>query len=563
MSKRIIKLSVISLMCSVALPVFAAKSVDLRHQNIQYLKSLTVSKTLAATGVSIKETNQSTDFNQTLHTRIQQNYAGYPVWGADAVVHTPQAKNKNFHALMASAETASTMNGTVYEGLQKDLQATPAHVFTDAQADKALAQAVANIKDKMGMKIEVTDQQKQLMVYVDKQGKAHWAFYVKSRVQSDKGLAMPTYIMDANDFHVYQEWNDLKTHDREPVQSGGFGGNKKNKVVYDGLAGHLPKLDIERDAATKTCSLKNPLAKVLEYKGTRRGTEIKELVKFPCEKPDSQHNNIYWYEGKMVNGGYSPNNDALFAAKVINDMYQGWYKVPVLVKNGKPMVLTMVTHMIFDEGTVYMTKENAAWDDVSESMYFGDGESMFYPLTSLGIAAHEISHGFTSQHSNLVYKDESGAMNESFSDMADQAANYFATGKNNFKVGAEITKLAYMEALRYMETPSKDGESADSYDDYLAYQADHGASMEVHSSSGIYNRAFYLLATSKDWNTKMAFDVMVKANSDYWTSNTTFKEGACGVIKATADYKKAVGDKYDTAAVREAFKAVKVDTSGC
>lgn len=559
MSKRIIKLSVISLMCSVALPVFAAKSVDLSHQNIQYLKSLTASKTFAATaGVSIKETSQSTDFNQTSHTRIQQHYAGYPVWGGDAVIHTPQGKNKNLHSLMASADTAqSTMNGNVYEDLQKDLQSTPAHVFTDAQGDKALAQAIINFKNKTGMQVDVLQQKKQLMVYVDKKAKAHWAFYVQARVSANGSIAIPTYIMDANDFRVYKEWNDLKTLDTEPVQGGGLGGNLKSKFVYDGLAGNLAKLDMERNAKTKTCYLQNSLAKVFEFKGMRRGREMKELAHFDCEKLNTQHDNIYWNEGEIVNGGYSPNNDALFAAKVINDMYQSWYHVPVLVKKGKPMVLSMVTHMVFEfDGGMVITKENAAWDDYTESMYFGDGETMFYPLTSLGIAAHEISHGFTSQHSNLEYFEESGAMNESFSDMADQAANYFATGENDFKVGANTVKKEG-KALRYLEKPSLDGHSADSYADYLAYAEEHRQAMEVHSSSGIYNRAFYLLATSQDWNVRKAFDVMVKANSDYWTATSTFKDGACGVVKAAVDY------KYDTVAVKDAFEKVGVVTNGC
>ena len=40
---------------------------------------------------------------------------------------------------------------------------------------------------------------------------------------------------------------------------------------------------------------------------------------------------------------------------------------------------------------------------MARKMTFGDGIDMFYPLVFLGVGAHEISHGFTEQHSNLIY----------------------------------------------------------------------------------------------------------------------------------------------------------------
>ena len=54
--------------------------------------------------------------------------------------------------------------------------------------------------------------------------------------------------------------------------------------------------------------------------------------------------------------------------------------------------------------------------------------------------------------------------------------------------------------------------------------------MDVHFSSGIFNKTFYLLGTAEGWNTKKAFDVMVKANMAYWTPNIDFHHAAnCGV----------------------------------
>lgn len=70
----------------------------------------------------------------------------------------------------------------------------------------------------------------------------------------------------------------------------------------------------------------------------------------------------------------------------------------------------------------------------------------------------------------------------------------------------------------------------------------------------MFNKAFYLLATTAGWDTRSAFEVMSLANEVYWTANSTFDEGACGVYTAT-------GDKgYNQADVKAAFAAVGVYT---
>ena len=210
-------------------------------------------------------------------------------------------------------------------------------------------------------------------------------------------------------------------------------------------------------------------------------------------------------------------------------------------------MLTMVVHEYMD---------NAYWD--GRRMTFGDGISMFYPLTSLGVAAHEISHGFTEQHSNLAYYGQSGGMNEAFSDMAAQAAEVFAYGKNSWQIGPEIFKEEG-RALRYMDKPSKDCPKGRKPGDWCSIDkvSQYKDGVDVHFSSGIYNRVFYLLGTSDDWTPRKAFDVMVKANMDYWTSSVDFEKGACGVMKAAKDY------NYDQAAVKQAFKTVGITLSKC
>jgi hypothetical protein len=80
--------------------------------------------------------------------------------------------------------------------------------------------------------------------------------------------------------------------------------------------------------------------------------------------------------------------------------------------------------------------ENAFWD--GSAMTFGDGASTFYPLVSLDVASHEVSHGFTSQNSNLTYSGQSGGINEAYSDIAGEAAEYYMKGTNDFLVGGHL-----------------------------------------------------------------------------------------------------------------------------
>jgi Zn-dependent metalloprotease len=215
---------------------------------------------------------------------------------------------------------------------------------------------------------------------------------------------------------------------------------------------------------------------------------------------------------KAVNGAYSPLNDAHAFGNVIFDMYSDWYGVTPLSQK-----LEMRVHY----GNNY---QNAFWDGTA--MSFGDGGSTFYPLVSLDVSAHEVSHGVTEQRSGLVYSGESGGMNEAFSDMAGEAAENYMNGSNDWMVGEQIFKAD--GALRYMDQPSKDGRSID-------HASQMTSGLDVHYSSGVYNRAFYTLATTSGWDVKDAFAVMLRANDLYWGANSTFNSGACGVESAAAD----------------------------
>jgi len=96
----------------------------------------------------------------------------------------------------------------------------------------------------------------------------------------------------------------------------------------------------------------------------------------------------------------------------------------------------------------------------------------------------------------------------------------------DWSIGREATLGA--APIRYMDDPEKDGRSIGHADKYLS-------GMEVHETSGVFNKAFYLLANKPDWSIRQAFQVMIDANKKYWTSGTHYNAAACGVIQAAID----------------------------
>ena len=418
---------------------------------------------------------------------------------------------------------------------------------------KVIQKGIETYSQKMVVKPTMSLDSISLIIYLDNMQKAHWAYQVTFDVNlagKDNVPAKPAYIINAKTLLVYASWDEIQTISashtnkknsmkNEEVSGGGFGGNlKMGKLVYDGLANNLPKLSITRDEKKKLCSLKNADLIVID-------NDFRNDVTFQCVSMDAEHNNVYWNgEHDQVNGGYSPSNDLLYGGKVVKNMYQDWYGVPVLKPADAP--ITMVVHAKID---------NAFWDGIK--VVFGDGISRFYPLTSLGIVAHEISHGFTAQNSYLAKFLEAGGMNEAFSDMAAQAAEFYAYGKNSWQFAPEITK-APNEALRYMDQPSKDCKGRRpgdlcSIDDASQYIP----GIDVHYSAGVYNRLFYIIAHSPGYNVKKAFDIMVKANLHYWTRTSTFEQGACGILSAAKDM------GYDINPVKAALDIVKVKYDDC
>jgi len=421
-------------------------------------------------------------------TRYQQYYQGVPVWGLSAV------EERQTHLI----GTSSRWSGKQLTQIQQDLPS----VKPTLSAGQVLEQARAL---KAGG-FETENEMVQLVVRLDARQQAQLVYLV-SFVIDGPTPSRPFFIIDANSGALLKQWEGLTSLDAT-----GPGGNKKTgQYEYGEKYGFLP--------VSEDCHMQNDAVSAIDMKN-RRSARGAEVFQFSCPRNSAD---------RVVNGGYAPIDDAYYFGNAVVRMYQDWLGL-------KPINGPLLLHVHY--GKHY---ENAFWD--GSSMNFGDGNHKLYPLVAVDVTGHEISHGFTEQNSNLEYDGQSGGINEAFSDMAGAATEFFVKGSNSWQVGIDITKG--QAPLRYMEHPARDGESIEQADQY-------SAGMDPHLSSGVYNRAFYLLANSSGWDVKKAFQVFADANRLYWNANSDFDHAACGVEKAAA------ARAYALAAVQAAFKSVGV-----
>lgn len=196
---------------------------------------------------------------------------------------------------------------------------------------------------------------------------------------------------------------------------------------------------------------------------------------------------------------------------------------------------------------------NAFW--FQNKMSYGDGNgSSFSPLVTIDICGHEMTHGITERTANLTYQNESGALNESMSDVFGAMVELYADGGvvsgDTWKIGEDAyTPGTAGDALRYMDNPhlaGNGGFTADDDPDHYAERyigtADSGG---VHINSGIGNKAFYLAAvggvhhrsgvTTTGMGTTDAARIWYRALTVYMTSGTNFAGARTATLNAATD----------------------------
>lgn len=496
--RMLLKIIILWVLSAAVLNAAERKSLRESHKiNLKALQMAMPGDLEVALGLSnrdaLKARRVYIDPNGDVTIRYRQVYRGIPVIGDDVIVTrrgNGSVKRLHGYALFDISKDIVNVTSAVSE---KKLMRLAKQLSANETVDSKT--------------IEYENESSRLAIWRDENGKARLVYEV-SFMQYANLPSRPYYIFDAKTGEVLKHFDSLRY-----FNATGPGGNQKTGVYYYGI--NFGFLNVSQTGST--CAMFNENVKTIDFSNVNSASAFA----FTCPE------NTY----KAINGAFSPLNDAHFFGNITLNMYKDWLHIDPL-----PFQVQLRVHF----STNF---ENAFWG--GNSATFGDGGSNYYPFVSLDIVAHEISHGFTDQNSDLSFFGQSWGLDEAFSDMSGEAAEYYLYGTNDWMLGEKIFKGN--GAMRYLYDPPLDGNSIDNQNDYVP--------MDGHYSAGVYNKAFYNLATAEGWNTRKAFEVYARANMLYWSANTNWDEAGNGVMDAACDL------GYDTDAVQASLASVGINSS--
>ncbi|WP_256918905.1 M4 family metallopeptidase [Streptomyces hilarionis] len=454
------------------------------------------------------------DADGTTHTRYERTYAGLPVLGGDLVVHSADGRTTVSWASEATVKVPS---------LTPKLSAAGA-------AGKALAAA-------KGDAVTAASQKRapRLVVWASA-GKAVLAWEsVIGGVQKDGTPSELQVVIDAT--------TGKPLLSAEKVHTGTGTGQYVGEVpVGSTLSGSTYQLTDPDRAGHKTYDLKQGTS------GT--GTLFTD-------------DNDVWGNGLPADR-QTAGVDVAYGAAATWDYYKEEFGRNGIRNDG------VAAYSRAHYGSNYV---NAFWQDSCFCMTYGDGSGNTHPLTALDVAAHEMSHGVTAATANLNYSGESGGLNEATSDIFAAAVEFhshLAADPGDYLVGEKIDINGDGTPLRYMDKPSKDGASRDSWSSSLG-------GLDVHYSSGPANHFFYLLSEGSGAKTvngvsydsptsdgrpvtgvgiENAAAIWYRALTTYMTSTTDYAGARTATLQAAGDLFGAYSPTY--LAVADAWAAINV-----
>jgi thermolysin len=205
---------------------------------------------------------------------------------------------------------------------------------------------------------------------------------------------------------------------------------------------------------------------------------------------------------------------------------------------------------------------NAFWN--GQQMVYGDGDGTTFVSLSggLDVVAHELTHAVTDFSSDLIYQNESGALNEAMSDIFGTLVEHHENNNPDYEIGEDIyTPGTPNDALRSMSDPTKYNDP----DHYSVRYTGTGDNGGVHINSGIINKAAYLLAVGGTHygvtvpaigNDKVGA-IYYRANTVYLTASSNFSQARAALVQAASDLYGATS--AEVAAVKKSYDAIGVN----
>jgi len=423
-------------------------------------------------------TAQSHDTLGTKMFKFQQTYKGVPIFGNQLILHA----DKN-------GDTTS-INGyydpeVKVKGVNVNPKLTVNEAMKIAKADLGL-EAVQNF--------DLADTK--LMIFSGDKGYYLTYLVTLSTLEGDEPVYSQVFVDAHNGFIV----------------------NKIDKVEYAAAVGTGKGVlgDTKSPLNTDSYTSGYYLRDLTKYMTSANGGKIETYTAnngqtLPGTLASDTDNN--WTDGAAV--------DAHYYAGVVYDYFYNKLGRNSFDGNGATMKQTV------HYGSKY---NNAFWNGTQMVYGDGDGTTFIAFSGSLDVVAHEITHAVTERTADLVYSYQSGALNESWSDVFGNLIENKAD--NNWLVGEDVyTPSTPGDALRSMSNPPAYGDPGH-MDQYVNTSSDNGG---VHTNSGIPNKAFYNFVTTPGITRDNAAKIWYRALAQYLTTNSQFIDAKNATVQAATD----------------------------
>ena len=441
------------------------------------------------------------------HVRFQQTYQGIRILGGDAITHL----DSDGRHLPLTHDLKRGINISVVPSLQ---------------GTEALASATSDLNPKGAFAFEPTVELVILPIERNKVTRSRrvatdedvngedvireitgyrLAYHVHVELENGAEETSHTdYLIDAHSGAILKKWDTLHTAGATGTGKSQYSGNVS--LATNSITGGYELSDVVRGMPNKTYNL--------NHATTGTGTVYSDA-------DNIWGDNANYVEGSSTTAanGQTAGVDAHYGVQITYDYFKN-----VLGRNG----IDNANRAAYSRVHYSNNYDNAFWSDSCFCMTYGDGSS-FTTLTSLDVAAHEMSHGVCANSANLTYSGEPGGLNESNSDIFGAVVEIYSRNGSTFPASVPNTDNGWLigeqlasTPLRYMTKPSKDGASKDAWSSTLG-------SLDVHYSSGPNNRMFFFLSQGAS-----------ATAGDYYSSYTPSGFAGIGVDKAARIWYRAL-----------------------
>ncbi|MCA1053699.1 M4 family metallopeptidase [Rossellomorea aquimaris] len=422
--------------------------------------------------------------------RFQQMFKGVPVWGSTQ------------SAVVNEDGVLKAFSGSVIADLdKKNLKASK-----KVNANQALQIA----KNDLGFDIKLEKEAKpELVVYTDGES-ATYAYFINLNFLQPKPGNW-NYFIDIKSGEILNKYNDM--HEVSGTNQVGTG---------TGVLGDTKSLNTTLSGSTYYLQDNTRGGGVYTY-------DMNNMTFFPqFFLPGS----LWTDSDNVFNAAYDRAAvDAHYFAGQTYDFYKENFNRNSYDNNGSKLI----SSVHYSSGY-----NNAFWN--GSQMVYGDGDgTTFAPLSGgIDVVAHELTHAVTDTSSDLVYQNESGALNEAISDIFGTLVEFEKGANPDFEIGEDIyTPGTSGDALRSMSDPSKYGDP-DHYSVRYTGTQDNGG---VHINSGIINKQAYLLSEGGTFHNvtvpgigrEKLGDIYYRMNTVYLTSSSTFSQARAAAVQAATD----------------------------